>query len=169
MPMEELSERDKVQKDLLWDYYAELRATARQIETTRSSATNYAMLVASALIAVVALDKVVDANDRALCLVLVVVSLFATFYSFAYAERYVKNKRRAEFVMAEIDRRFFGDQPEAARLRGIKHEADAAAGEYDQTFRLINRVTVSSHLFWIIVPATIFVLGCLLLLQTFVG
>ncbi|HEX5204123.1 MAG TPA: hypothetical protein VFW27_29695 [Actinoplanes sp.] len=127
------------------------------------------MLVASALIAVISLDKTVNRGDRPLCVVLVVVSLFATIYSFAYGERYLKNKRRAQFVLAEIDRRFFDDQAEDGRLRGLKRAADRAEIRYSGLFRWVNRIAFSTHLFWVIVPAVIFVLGCLLLTQTFLA
>ncbi|WP_433302402.1 hypothetical protein ACQP2F_08960 [Actinoplanes sp. CA-030573] len=165
----QLTDRDKLQKELLWSHYAEFRATARQVEVTRSNATNYAMLVASALIAVISLDKAVNRSDRPLCVVLVEVSFFAALYAFAYGERYLKNKRRAHFVLLEIDRRFFDDRPASGRLHGLSQAADAGEGRFTGVFGWINRIAFSTHLFWVIVPLVIFVLGCLLLIQTFVA
>jgi hypothetical protein len=161
----DLSERDKLQKDVLWGYYVELRTHARQTETTRATAINYALLVASALIAVITLDKEIAWSDWPLCVVLVVVSLFTTVYSISYLERYSRNKTRSRIVLREIDGRFFGDQHHAHRLAGLRERADATEGGYDRLVQRISRMTLGTHVFWILVPGVIFLLSCFLLSQ----
>jgi len=162
---DEPSEREKLQKDLLWGYYLELRTQTRQIETTRATATNYALLVASALIAVISLDKEINRSDWPLCLVLLVVSFFTTVYSISYLDRYGRNKRRAGDVLAEIDARFFDDQQGTHRLSGLRDGAGATEGRYGPMMRRIGRMTLGTHVFWILVPGIIFLLSCLLLIQ----
>ena len=161
----DLSEGDELQKDLLWDFYSELRTTSRHVETTRSNAVNYALVVGAALITLITLDKKVDHADWPLCLVLVVVSLFTSAYSLLYLERYLRTKKRARVVLDEIDARFFSDQEWAHRLTGLRETADAEKGEYAKLFKWVRSATITTHAFLLVVPLIIFVLGCLLLIQ----
>ena len=106
-------ETAKIQKDLLWGYYVELRTHARQAEATRATAINYALLAGSALIAVITLDRQVSRSDWPLCVALLAVGLFATLFSFSFLDRYYRNRNRANAALEVIDERFFPTEPKS--------------------------------------------------------
>jgi hypothetical protein len=159
------SESDKLQKDLLWAFYLEWRTAARHVETTRSNAINYALLVSAALITVITVDKQVTRSDWPLCVVLLSVSLFTSVYSLSYLERYLRNKKRAEVLMEEIDARFFRGQPEYHHVTWLRTKSDRLQRHETPFLAKIKGATVATHGFWIVVPIIIFLLSCLLLYQ----
>jgi hypothetical protein len=166
-----LTDLQKVQKDLLWGEYTELRNQVRHVELVRTNAINFAMLLTSALIAVITLDRAIDRADLGLCLVITGVGLFSAVFSVLYLDRYVRNAARASYVRHELDRLFFSKEGLGLGLSSLR---DAGEAEYLQhgnafidrvkriTFRGVGKVFHDSHLFWIAMPTLILIAGILL-------
>ena len=78
---EDVSDIAKIQKDLLWGLYQDVRSHARHNEVLRSSAVNYMLLVASALITVIIFDKQINRYDLPLCLIVSLIGLISALFS----------------------------------------------------------------------------------------
>src|SRR5688500_18613845 len=83
-----VTELEKVQKDLLWNEYTELRTHQRHTETVRTSALSVVLLITSALTTVVTVDKAINRAALPLCLIITAVGLFSIPFSLLYVHRY---------------------------------------------------------------------------------
>jgi hypothetical protein len=88
---EDVTESKKMQKDLLWDLYQDVRTHARHNETIRSNAVNYLLLGASALIVVITYDTdIKGVLDLVLAIILSLFGLIGMVFSASYAELYYR-------------------------------------------------------------------------------
>jgi hypothetical protein len=190
---EDVTER-KIQKDLLWGLYQDVRTHARHNETIRSNAVNYMLLGASALIVVITYDRCINGVlDNVLAIILSLFGLIGIVFATSYAELYYRNRAKSGRLLQELDTLVFQDQesinlsdifPEASRgapegterswLRrwfGRKAEADYEyerklhLQEYEYRFKWTRRITGragSTHVFWILLPFVVFLIGIVL-------
>jgi len=156
---DEISDRVKAQKDLLWGMYSDVRTHARHAETLRSNAVNYVFVIASALVAVIISDGKVERAELPLCLVVVLIGLFGLAFVASYTELYQRNRRRAERLRTLLDSRFFADGD--TTVAGLLDEADKLH-EATQLYRWSRRVMGSSHRFWLLLPMLVIAVGVLL-------
>jgi hypothetical protein len=105
-----LSDLAKIQKDLLWGEYVELRTHARHAEMVRVNAVNFVLLLTSALVAVITLDKTIGHADLALCLIIAAIGFFSIGFSLLYLDRYTRHITTAIHVREELDRLFFAKE-----------------------------------------------------------
>jgi hypothetical protein len=146
--------------------FIELRNQARHAETIRSNATNFALLIASALIALITVDKEVTRADGWLCVIVALVGFLAAVYSLAYTERYVRNKSRARRIRNDLDSTIFaGRRPSLSQL--LDESGSASSGPRVRLLQWIRRASGGTHAFWLGLPLMVFVLGCLLALRAF--
>jgi hypothetical protein len=156
-PPEDIRDITKVQKDLLWGLYQDVRSHARHTETLRSSAVNYVLVVASALITVITFDKQVDRYDLPLCLIVSLIGLISALFSASYAELYYRNRVRAGHLLDHLDAAFFeGRAP--ATLSQVLANADEAHRK-TKIYRWSRRITGSTHVFWLVLPLVVFAIG----------
>jgi hypothetical protein len=153
----EISELEKIQKDLLWGMYLELRTHARHAETVRANAINYVLVVTAALITVMTIDRDINGDDLALCLSIVFIGVFATVFSMSYIERYSRNRQRAEGVRKDLDERFL-----SGHLEELYREAAERTRKRSKVLYLTRRVTITTHLFWLGLPVIVLGIGIIL-------
>ena len=163
-----LSDLAKIQKDLLWGEYTELRNHTRHAETVRINAVNFVLLLTSALVAVVTLDKAINRADLALSVIITGIGLFSTGFSILYLDRYEKHRAEAMCVREELDRLFFGREGLSRSISALHTAADTRratpavtpAGRVKRkVIRLVTGVARDSHLFWIIMPVFVSITG----------
>ena len=164
---EDVSDIAKIQKDLLWGLYQDVRSHARHNEVLRSSAVNYMLLVASALITVIIFDKQINRYDLPLCLIVSLIGLISALFSASYAELYYRNRERAERLRKHLDVSFFeGRAP--ATLSQVLAEADDAHRK-TRIYRWSRRITGSTHVFWLVLPLGVFAIGIVLTVLSLAG
>jgi drug/metabolite transporter (DMT)-like permease len=149
-----------IQKDLLWGLYQEARSHARLAELLRSSAVNYMVLVASALITVITFDKQLNLYDLPLCIIVSLIGLVTALFSASYAELYHRNRQRAEHFLARLDATFFENKAPATLFQ-IKADADDVHHK-TKLYRWSRRVTGSTHMYWLVLPVLVFAVGAFL-------
>ena len=168
----------KLQKELLWGDYLELLTQSRHVESVRSNAVNLVLVMTSALAALITFDKTINLTDLLPSLIIAVVGLFSTTFSLAYLERYEKNKRRAAVVRTELDRRFFAHGRLGSGLAELRERADLATPSRsdERTGRIYYRVlaaakktTGTTHLFWVVMPMFVSLIGIVLTVLSIVG
>jgi hypothetical protein len=166
-----LSEVVLAQKELLWGEYTELRTHARHAETVRTSAVNFVLPVTSALVAVITRDGKIDGADFSLCCIVTGVGVSSTVYCVLFVARYEKHRAQAECVRAELDCLFFVGRGMAKSLATLRQEGEAhvsgATGDRllrlkAATIRGAGKVALSSHAFWVVMPAIVSVIGIFL-------
>jgi hypothetical protein len=160
---EDVTERKKIQKDLLWGFYQDARAHARHNETIRSNAINYMLLVASALIVVIGLDSVVNRKDLAFAIILILIGLIGALFAASYAELYYRNRERSERLRKELDALFFQNQRAQITLAQIWDATESEQADYPyKGLRLITGDAGSTHVFWIALPLVAGLVGTVL-------
>jgi hypothetical protein len=159
---ENISEREKVKKDLLWGEYLELRNHARHAETVRSNAINYVLVLTAALITVISLDGQITRADWPLSLFILVIGLFGSLSSLAYIERYDRNRERARTLRESID-----DQYLSGLVKQLCDEADNKTKGKHKVLSLAKTLSASTHGFWLGLPVAIAVLGGVLTVSAF--
>jgi hypothetical protein len=158
---EDVTESEKIQKDLLWDFYQDARAHARHNETIRSNAINYMLLVASALIVVISLDREICGWDLAFAIILILIGLIGALFAASYAELYYRNRDRSERLRTALDTLFFQNQRALVTLAQIWEATERAKYSY-RKLRVITRKAGSTHLFWIVLPLVAGLVGVVL-------
>jgi hypothetical protein len=156
---EHMSDEVKVQKDLLWGVYLDIRTHARHAETLRSNAVNYVLVIGSALVAVILSDQRVDPGDLPLCLAVVLDGLFGLAFVSSYTELYQRNRRRAERFRDLLDHRFFSELD--TTIASVLKDADRSH-QATRLYRWSRRVSGSSHRFWMLLPGLMITVGALL-------
>jgi len=156
---DEISDRVKAQKDLLWGMYSDVRTHARHAETLRSNAVNYVFVITSVLVAVIFSDGKVERAELPLCLVLVLIGLLGLAFVASYTELYQRNRQRAERFRTVLDSRFFADGD--TTVAGLLDEADQDH-EATRLYRWSREVIGSSHRFWLLLPMLVIAVGVLL-------
>ena len=146
----------KIQKDLLWGLYQDLRTHARHAETLRASAVNYMLVFAAALITVITFDHEIDMKDLPLSLILSLIGLITALFSASYAELYFRNRERAEHIRGHLDAVFFKGSLNSIyvprdNLRTLKYD-----------FQWARQITKSTHWFWILLPVIVLAVGLVL-------
>ena len=149
-----ISEREKVQKDLLWETYLDLRNHARHAETVRANAVNYVLVLTAALITVISLDRQITRDDWPLCLFILFIGLFGTLSSLAYIERYDRNSERAHTLRDNIDKQYL-----SSRVQQLRDEADEMTKKKYRVLSRVKSVTGGTHLFWLVLPIATALLG----------
>lgn len=157
---QELPDRTKVRKDLLWEMYTDVRTHARHAETLRSNVVNFMIVVASILIAVIANDGQVTGKDLPLCLVIFAAGLLGLAFAASYTELYERNRNRAAVIRTALDDEFFAGQ---TTIDSLLDEADERH-ERSSLYRWSRRLTGSTHRFWFVLPGLITSAGLLLTL-----
>jgi hypothetical protein len=157
---ENLSDRMKIQKDILWGLYQEHRSHARHNETLRSAITNMLIVASVAIISFATYDKELNQNDVPAALLLIGIGSLGIFFSASYTERALKHKRRAQECRNELDEIVF-NKPVGRTLDAVIKDADAKHKE--SYVGKIGKVS-SSHLFWIILPLVIMLAGIALMI-----
>jgi hypothetical protein len=163
----DVTEAEKIRKDLLWDLYQDMRTHARHNETIRSNAINYMLLVASALIVVIGLDSKLNSNDLAFAIILILIGLVGALFAASYAELYYRHRGRAIGLRRRLDTLFFQGQASDS-LCGILTEADDADYKFKQV-RLITGEASSTHIFWIGLPLVVCMIGIALTVLSATG
>jgi positive regulator of sigma E activity len=154
------AESSKIQKDLPWGTYIELRTQARHAETLRANVINYLLLITSVLLTVITLDKEVKRNDLVLCLVVVFIAVLALLFSASYTTQFGINRRRAQIARDELDRRFFLDQQ--LNLDAIKSEGEKEWKKKFKSLAWLSRAVGTSHVFWFLLPLLVLIVGVVL-------
>lgn len=157
---DKVSDITKVQKDLLWGLYQDVRSHSRHAETLRTSAVNYMLVVASALITVITIDKQITLFDLPLCLIVSVIGLISALFSASYTELYYRNRERAGHIRKHLDDELFKDRAPAT-LSQVLDDADVVHRK-TKIYRWSRRITGSTHLFWLVPPLVVFVIGIML-------
>src|SRR5918994_3669768 len=86
---EGVTESEKIQKELMWAFYQDVRTHARHNETIRSNAIDYMLLLASALIIVISYDrKICGGADQAFAIILTLIGLIGALFAASYGELY---------------------------------------------------------------------------------
>jgi len=155
-----VSDIAKIQKDLLWGLYLDVRNHSRHNEILRSNAVNFVLVMASALIAVITFDKQIDRYDLPLCFIVGVMGLIGTLFSASFTELYFRNRTRAAYFLQQLDDAFFAE-PAEVTLAQIQSNADE---EHRNTriYRWSRRITGSTHIFWLVPPLVVLMIGILL-------
>lgn len=156
---DDMSDKIKTQKELLWCMYSDIRAHARHAETLRSNAVNYVLVIASALVAVILSDRKVESTELPLCLAVALIGLFGLAFVASYTELYQRNRRRAERLRNLLDLHFFSDSD--TTVTEVLKDADKSH-EATRLYRWSRRVTGSSHRFWMLLPVLVIAVGALL-------
>jgi hypothetical protein len=178
---EDVTESKKIQKDLLWGLYQDVRTHARHNETIRSNAVNYLLLGASALIVVITYDTdIKGVLDLVLAIILSLFGLIGMVFAASYAELYYRHRAKSGRLLRELDDLFFQDQPSIINLSDIfpsarKTDAGTTEADYDEyegklhefeyRFQRTRRITGkagSTHVFWILLPSVVFLVGIVL-------
>jgi hypothetical protein len=108
---EDVTERKKIQKELLWDFYQDMRTHARHNETIRSNAVDYMLLLASALIVVISYDReICGGGDLAFAIILILIGLIGALFAASYGELYYRNRDRSDRLRRALDTLFFQNQ-----------------------------------------------------------
>jgi len=153
------NEQVKVQKDLLWGLYIELRNHARHSELLRARVNNYVLLVSSILITLTTVDKEVNRDDLSLTLIMILVGIVGTAFSFSYTERYDRNRARAFHIIKQIDSIFF-EGKSSKTLNALNVQAD---GQHFKSvsYKIIKKLS-NTHWFWITLPLSVSFIGFIL-------
>lgn len=152
---ENLSDRLKIQKDVLWGFYQEHRAHARHNETLRSTVNNMLVVASVAVIGFATYDKHVNQTDLPAAWLLIGIGFLGFFFSASYTERALKHKKRAQECQKELDKIAFAE-PVGRTLEKVMGDADE--GHKGSYVGKIGKVS-SGHLFWIILPLVIMLAG----------
>jgi hypothetical protein len=158
---QDISEREKIRKDLLWETYLDLRNHARHAETVRANAINYVLILTAALITVISLDRQVTRDDWPLCVFILVIGLFGSLSSLAYIERYDRNRERAHSLRDNIDEQYL-----SGRVKQLRDEADKRE---HRILSWTKTVSGGTHLFWLVLPLAIALLGAILTILAFIA
>jgi hypothetical protein len=147
----------KDQKDLLWGLHQEYLSQARHAEMLRTSSVSFMLVIASALITVITFDDKLNRFDLPLTIIVSFLGLITALFSGSYAELHFRNRERAKQVLTHLDSLFFADRAPAT-LAQLKAAADNA----HYRFRWIRKITGSTHLFWLVLPVLVFIVGVFL-------
>src|SRR4051812_2341920 len=111
------------QAELLWRQYVERRTHARHVETIRTGATNYVLILTTILVAAAAIDNRVEADDLWFGLIITAMGLMLFLASMAYLDRYDNSMKVALCFLLELDEAFFQAQP-GHTLMDLSRQAD---------------------------------------------
>jgi hypothetical protein len=155
-----VSDTVKIQKDILWGMYLDAHNHARHIETMRSNAVNFVVVIATALIAIITFDQMLNRYDLPLCFILIIIGLMGTAFSASFTEEYFRYTHQVKFFRKELDDSFFEGKAKFT-LHQIRDNA-----EYDfqkvYTFHWLMPITPNSHYFSIVPPLVVLLIGIFL-------
>lgn len=151
-------QRNSAWRKLLGDTSQERRAQGRHSENLRSNVSNYVLVAASGIVAVITFDRVINRYDLVLALLLIAIGLLGTLFCASYTERYHRNRQRASKLLKELDR--ISDASGERKLGKIEDDADSIHFQYD-LFRLVYKFT-SSHWLWLVFPLLVVMVGIVL-------
>lgn len=147
------------QRDIVWGLYLDVRAHARHAEVLRSTAVNYVLVIASALVALILSDGSIERAELPLCFAVGVIGLFGIGFVASYTELYQRNRRRSEYLRSVLDSLAFPDTDVT-----LTSMLDSSDKQHRATslYRWSRRVTGSSHRFWMTLPLFVIAVGVLL-------
>jgi hypothetical protein len=116
----------------------------------RSNAVNVVLVLAAALISLVSFDGTVTHADLGPSAMVAATGVAGLGWSIAYAERYDRNRNRAEHLRDRLDTLVI-PRPEN-RVRQLLTDADRHR-RYPSTLRL--RTAMDTHVFWLLLPAVV--------------
>jgi hypothetical protein len=149
----------EARRKLLWDLSVERRVHARHSETLRATATGYALAGASALIAVITLDKEINYDDLPLAFLLLVIGIVGALFSTAYTERSHQHRNRANSLLKELDSEISLGFPIS-----VEEIEDASDNDHRHAARSAwMRKLDSSRSLWVALPLFIALLGIILI------
>jgi hypothetical protein len=168
----------------LWGLYQDVRTHARHNETIRSNAVNYLLLGASALIVVITYDtRIQGVLDIVLAIILSLFGLIGMVFAASYAELYYRHRAKSGRLLRELDDLFFQDQqsinlsdifPSARETDADTTDTDTTDADYEYEGKLhefeykykwargITGKAGSTHVFWILLPFVVFLVGIVL-------
>jgi hypothetical protein len=157
---DELSDAAKVRRELLWGMYTDLRLHARHAEILRSNVVNFMIVVASVLIAAIAVDGHVLPSDLLLCLGVACAGLLGLAFAASYTELHERNRLRAMRFRRELDEEFLTG---TVTIEGLIEEADAPH-KASALHKWSRGITGSTKRFWYLLPGFFVVTGTVLAL-----
>jgi hypothetical protein len=119
-------------------------------------------VLTAALITVISLDGQIARDDWPLCLFILVIGLFGSLSSLSYIERYDRNTERAHIIRDSIDEQYL-----SGRVKQVHDEANERTNRKYKVLRRVKAVSGGSHLFWLVLPIAIALLGGILTILSF--
>jgi hypothetical protein len=158
---DEESSLQKAQRDLYWGMYVDLRTHARHAETLRASAVGLALVLLSALVAIIVSDKSIDHADLVLAVGAVVVPAAALVFALSYTELYERNRLRAALIRTTLDLKYFkGEEPSTSSLLKTADQIHHKA----RIYRASRARFGSAKWFWLTIPVLMLAVGLLILM-----
>ncbi len=155
---EQLTDLQRARRDTLWALYMEWRTHARHAETIRTTVNSYTLIAASAITALITLDKKIDRADLPLTLLLILIGLSGLLIAASYTDRYHRNRERAAEVLRSLNNTYFLSTPQSPlQLKGV-----ADLRHYNNSFYRMIRSTTSAHWLWLAFPALALALGTIM-------
>lgn len=160
---DDVSDAAKLQKELLWGLYSDVRSHARHAELLRSNALNYVFVAAFALMTFVVSDGHVRRTEMPMCIMIALLGTFGLAFIASYTELYQRNRRRATALRNVLDDRFF-----AGDVMTMTSVLDASDQEHRMTrlYRWTRGMTGSAHRFWLLPPCLLAGAGVVLTLMS---
>lgn len=153
---EQLSDTEKIQRELLWGLYGDVRHHARHAELLRSSVVNFMIVISSVLIASIAQDGRLQRNDLIASSGIVFVGLMGMMFAASYTELHERNRLRAMRLRSFLDEKYFpSNHPGMISLLAESDEDHRKSALYRRT----RRLTGSTHRFWLLLPGVVLLTG----------
>jgi predicted membrane channel-forming protein YqfA (hemolysin III family) len=149
--------KDKI--ELLWRLYQEHCAWERHQEAQRSSATNFVLVVAAAVLSIITINKSTDITDLPLTIFLVLLGVFGVILSMKYYERFARHQTLAGAYRVALDQEI----PEA-QILGIRSEAERC---HTDNYRLMHKWRL--HWLWIGLHVAVALMGVVLTVGILIG
>jgi hypothetical protein len=150
------NETKKAQQEILWGLYQECRTHVRHIETLRSNATNYILVISSALVTVIISDERINSRDLPLSIMIASLGFFGALFCVSYTVEFNRHRLRASEIRRQLDKMFFPTE-DGVEIKRLRDEAESKNSSYFG-FALVRRVA-RTHLFWIVLPSAVCVTG----------
>jgi len=145
------------EKEFLWDFCKEHLAFCRHHEVQREVVTRIVIIVASALIGVITLDKTLNVYDLPLSIMVILVGIFGAIFSSKHYERFSFHLNRFRRFRSEIIKYY----PELDLVQ-LHTEADK---ESKLQFPILSKHRLNQ--FWMHLHVIIALIGVLLSIVAF--
>jgi hypothetical protein len=155
----EVSGLEEIQKEILTQAASEYLNNARHNENLRATAINMIIVVSAGIISVVTYDKCIGEKDYYLTGLMTVLGIIGCLFSVTHTERSKRYSTRAKFLSLELNNHFFNGTPPSG-IEMIKKSADNYHSEKSRVKLAQN--FGSNHIFWIILPFFILIIGLIL-------
>jgi hypothetical protein len=125
------------------------------------------MVIAGALITLITFDRWFSLLDLPLSIIVCFIGLFTALFSASYAELYFRNRERAKDILQHLDGSFFYYRAPTT-LSKLVDDADEGHHQANR-YQWARRISGSTHVFWVGLPAVVFAVGILLIYMSIVG